>query len=335
MSSDQTLSHLQLLGVAYAHPTSEIDNVFIESLDIGTNDAWITEKIGIKRRLSSLPIEYIRETKNRDISKAATFATHSVTDLAVEATEKLLNQLYIPREKIALLVLNTCTPALPFIPEAERVSAKLGLNCISYDILTACPAFALHLHHFNQFRLEELPEYILGICSATMTQRVNYSDRTDAAIWSDGAAAYLLSARHPGKLEIVDSSFSADGTRCEAVVVDASGYFHQDGRAVRDFSVRQTVRMLKQLEERYALDWNRDVFIGHQANATMLEQITSNRKIPAANHWSNATMYGNQAAAGAPIVLSQNWHKLTPGMNVAVCVLGAGLSWGSVLLRAK
>jgi 3-oxoacyl-[acyl-carrier-protein] synthase-3 len=218
--------------------------------------------------------------------------------------------------------------------EAIRIAERLDTQAVAFDVYSACPAFALHIDFLRNYREEELPEFVLCISTATMTQHVNYNDRSDGAIWGDGAAAWVVSPRHKGKLEIVDSSFTADPTRCQAVVVDTYGHFKQDGRAVRDFSVRQTVRLVKSLEERYPIDWNRDVFIGHQANRTMLEQITNNREIPPSNHWHNVTYLGNQAGAGAPAVLSMHWDKITPGQHVIVAVLGAGLSWGSIVLRS-
>jgi 3-oxoacyl-[acyl-carrier-protein] synthase-3 len=67
----------------------------------------------------------------------------------------------------------------------------------------------------------------------------------------------------------------------------------------------------------------------------MLEQITNNREIPASNHWHNVTYLGNQAGAGAPASLAMHWDKLTPGQHIVVAVVGAGLSWGSIVMRAR
>jgi 3-oxoacyl-[acyl-carrier-protein] synthase-3 len=93
--------------------------------------------------------------------------------------------------------------------------------------------------------------------------------------------------------------------------------------------------LIKAIEEQYPIDWNRDIFIGHQANRTMLEQITNNREIPASNHWYNVTYLGNQAGAGAPASLSMNWDKILPDQHIVVAVVGAGLSWGSIVLRGR
>ena len=325
---------LHILGMGCFHPSTVITNQFIEDLNIGTNSQWILEKIGVIERVSTLPLDYIRETKNRDPREARSVASHTPTQLGVEAAKRAIKSAKISPEKIGLVVTNTCTPNATIPSEGQRIAKELGLGCPAYDALTACPAFAMHLDYLNAFKPEALPEYVLCINTAAMTQKVNYNDRTDGAIWGDGAAAWIVSPRHEGPLKIVETTYATDPSRCEAVVVDTYGYFHQDGRAVRDFSVRQTVRLIKAFEEKYPIDWTRDIFIGHQANATMLEQITNNRGIPPTNHWHNVTYLGNQAAAGAPAVLALHWDRITKGQKIVVAVVGAGLSWGSVLLEA-
>ena len=57
---------LYLHGLGHFHPETEITNRFLEDLDIGTNDAWIMERVGIRSRRTVLPLDYIRETRNRD-----------------------------------------------------------------------------------------------------------------------------------------------------------------------------------------------------------------------------------------------------------------------------
>ncbi len=327
-------ARLAILGMGYFHPPTVIDNAFIESLNVGTSTEWILEKIGIEARVSTLPLEYIRETRNQDPRKAREVASHTSVDMAVHAAHAALTSAGISADKVGLMLCNTCTPDCVYPSEAQQIAAELKLAAPACDLQTACPAFALHMDYLNNFRPELLPEYVLCISTAAMTQKVSYLDRTDPAIWGDGAGAWVVSTKHPGKLYVQETLFAADPTRCDAVVVDTFGFFHQDGRAVRDFSVRQTVRLIKALEEKHALDWSRDIFIGHQANATMLEQITNNREIPAEQHWHNVRTKGNQAGAGAPIVLASNWHNIRPGQKIIIAVVGAGLSWGSVLLEA-
>lgn len=326
---------LYILGMGTCHPTTSIDNHFLEALDIGTNAQWIEEKIGILERVTTLSADYIKTTRNSDPRMAREVASATAVDLGVAAATSAMQQVGVDASQIGLVIVNCCAPEQTVPGEAVRIAERLGIMAEAYDVYTACPAFALHIDYLRNFEEAQLPEFVLCISTATMTHHVNYNDRSDGAIWGDGAAAWIVSARHPGKLEILDSSYTADPTRCAAVVVDSYQFFHQDGRAVRDFSVRQTVRLVKAVEERYPIDWNRDVFIGHQANRTMLEQITNNRNIPAKNHWHNVTYLGNQAGAGAPASLSTYWDSLDSGQHIVVAVVGAGLSWGSIVMRAR
>lgn len=326
---------LSLLGIGCAHPATSISNRFLEELDVGTSAAWIEEKIGVLERVTTLPIEYIQDTRNSDPAMAAMVSKQSVTDLAEVAIARALEAAKIDSSDLGMVICSSCTPDTTVPLESQQIIERIKARAIAFDLGTACPSFALHVDFLNRFHLDQLPEYILGVCSAAYTTVVNYNDRTDGAIWGDGAAAYVFSLRKGGKLEVLDTRFESDPSRSQAVVIERRGHFHQDGRAVRDFSVRQTVRMLKRLEQDFQLDWTRDVFIGHQANRTMLEQVVSNRGIPPSNHWHNVTYLGNQAAAGAPAVLAEHWNDIRPGQKIVVAVLGAGLSWGSVLFQAR
>lgn len=317
------------------HPETIIDNQFLEDLNVGTTAQWILEKIGIVSRLSTLPLDYIRDTRNQDPREAMAVASMSPTDMGEKAARIAMAQAGIRPEQIGLVIANCCTPAQVAPSEAQRIAQRLDIRGMAYDVFTACPAFALHVDVLNSFRPEKLPEYVLCVSTGALTQNVNYNDRSDGAIWGDGAAAWVVSGRHEGPLRVIESFYAADPSRCQAVVVDRYGFFHQDGRAVRDFSVRQTVRLIKGVESRHEIDWSRDIFIGHQANKTMLDQITGNREIPAANHWHNVTTIGNQAGAGAPAVLAQHWDQIRPGQKIVVAVVGAGLSWGSILFEAR
>lgn len=321
--------------MGFAHPTEIITNAFIEELDIGTNSEWILEKIGIHERKTTLPLDYIRETRNEDFHKAREVCSASAGELAYEAAQMALDRAGIKASEVGLILSNCCTP-IRFAPtEGQELAGRLGIQVQVHEAFTACPAFALHCDYLNRFDENELPKYTLCVSTATLTQKVNYNERSDAAIWGDGAAAWIISPSVPGKLTILDTHFTADPLRCQSVVVDTHGHFHQDGRAVRDFSVRQTVRLIKRMEQEFDIDWEKDIFVGHQANRTMLAQITRNRKIPDSNHWHNVERIGNQAGAGAPATLAMHWDQILPDKKIAMAVVGAGLSWGSVLLQTN
>ena len=63
---------MNLLGLGHFHPENEITNSFLESLDIGTNDAWIMERVGIRSRRSVLPLLPLNDlAKPKDATQGA------------------------------------------------------------------------------------------------------------------------------------------------------------------------------------------------------------------------------------------------------------------------
>jgi 3-oxoacyl-[acyl-carrier-protein] synthase-3 len=61
---------LFLHGLGHFHPENEITNRFLEELEIGTSDAWILERVGIRSRRTVLPLDSLRQTRNLDLCAA-------------------------------------------------------------------------------------------------------------------------------------------------------------------------------------------------------------------------------------------------------------------------
>ena len=76
---------LYLHGLGHFHPENEITNQFLTDLDIGTNQQWIEERVGIDARRTVLPLDYIRETRNLDPTQAleAALSVHA-RDIATD-----------------------------------------------------------------------------------------------------------------------------------------------------------------------------------------------------------------------------------------------------------
>ncbi len=72
---------LYLHGLGHFHPENQITNLFLEELDIGTDEEWILDRVGIRSRRTVLSLDYIRDTRNRDPNQAmeASLYTHADT----------------------------------------------------------------------------------------------------------------------------------------------------------------------------------------------------------------------------------------------------------------
>jgi 3-oxoacyl-[acyl-carrier-protein] synthase-3 len=322
-----------LHGLGHFHPENEISNDFLESLDIGTTDAWIMERVGIRTRRTTLPLDYIRTTRNSDprAAQEATLYTHA--EAGRRAAEMALSRSGLTAADVGLLiagssVMDTATPA-----EACNIARALGIEAPALDVNSACTSFFAQLYVLSLMRPEAVPPFVLVVVSEAVTRAVDYTDRSSAVLWGDGAAAAVVSLRVPGRARILDATLASSPEGADRVVVPRTGHFRQDGRVVQMFAIKKTAQLLAERQAERRDPGRRFHFVGHQANVRMLEAVCRQCDIASDRHHSNVEQYGNTAGAGAPSVLSMRWNDWMAEDDVAVVGVGAGLTWSSYLLR--
>jgi 3-oxoacyl-[acyl-carrier-protein] synthase-3 len=326
---------LHLHGLGHFHPENEITNRFLEELDIGTSDEWILERVGIRSRRTTLPLDYIRTTRNRDPRAAAEATLYTHAETGRRAAELALERAGVAREQIGLLIagssaMDTATPA-----EACNIARALGLEVPALDVNSACTSFFANLFVLSLMDPAKLPEFVLVVVPEAVTRTVDYDDRSSAVLWGDGAVAAVLSTRVTGRAEVVDSTLQSSPAGADKVVISRTGHFRQHGRAVQMFAIRKTVEQLLRLRDAHATAERRFHFVGHQANLRMLEAVRRECDVPDDRHHSNVEWFGNTAGASAPSVLSMRWDDWRGDDDVGVVGVGAGLTWSSYLLRFR
>ncbi len=324
---------LQLHGFGHFNPENQITNAFLESLDIGTSEEWILERVGIRSRRTVLPLDYIRETRNRDPRGALEASLCTNAELGRRAAELAIARAGIDRRDVGMLLAGTSVPDTTCPAEACNIARALGLEVPAFDVNSACTSFFALLYTVAIAQPEKLPPYVLLVATEGFTRVVDYADRASAVLWGDGAAAAVVSARHPGRAEILGNTIESSPAGCDKVVVPRIGHFRQDGRAVQMFAIRRTTQMLERLRTTYAEAGRPFHFIGHQANLRMLESVCRQCEIPPERHHTNVEWFGNTGAASGPTVVSMEWDRWKANDDVAVLGVGSGLTWASFLLR--
>ena len=76
------------------------------------------------------------------------------------------------------------------------------------------------------------------------------------------------------------------------------------------------------------------VFIGHQANLSVLNTVCERSAISDDCHWRNVALFGNTGSSGAPAVMSQRQKDLRPGDVLIMALVGAGLTWATLVWQA-
>jgi 3-oxoacyl-[acyl-carrier-protein] synthase-3 len=327
---------LYIHGAATFYPENIIDNNFLESLDIGTSAEWILERVGIETRRTVLPLDYIKATKNSNPQAAREAALYTNAQTGALAAKQALQRAGISKEDIGMVISGTCTPESHCPAEACMIASELEIEVPSFDLNSSCSSVAAQLKMLSDMKAEELPDYILVVNPSNSTPYVNYADRTSAVLWGDATTALVVSAKVPAQLVVQKSLLESSPKGWDKVKFPISGHFIQNGRSVQTFAIKKSVKVIKDLKEFISSEYlNQVKFIGHQANLLMLNSVCRAAEIADVNHLYNVHRFGNCGAAGAPSNISENWNTFKDGDHIILAVVGAGLTWGGLLIEAQ
>ena len=324
---------LALHGLGHFHPGNEITNRFLEELDIGTSDAWIMERVGIHSRRTMLPLDYLRETRNRDPRAALEAAEYSNAEIGRRAALQAVSRAGLSLSDIGMVISGCSATDTSSPAEACNIAKLLGLEVPAFDVGSACTSFFVGLYVLSLMQPEKLPSYVLIVTPEGLTRTVDYSDRAAAVLWGDAATAAVVSTTQPGRARILGAQLCSSPAGADKVVVPRLGHFRQEGRTVQKFAIGKTCSLLRGLQSEFEEPNRKFHFVGHQANLRVLETVCRRSQIPDERHHFNVDWYGNTGAASAASVVSMNWEKWSAHDDIAVVGVGSGLSWSGFLIR--
>lgn len=319
---------LYIHGAGHYHPSNVIDNAFLESLDIGTNNQWIMERVGIEKRHTVLDLKDIKSTHNKTVG--ASKAQISSAEMGTKAIEMALSRAGINKDQVGMVVAASCSPTYSLPANACVIAKACQINAFAVDISSACSSFAAHIHFLNNMHEEALPEYVVCVIPESWTTTTDFSDRRTAVLIGDGAAAVVVSKQHVAAMKVENTTMTSNPDAWEKVQTKTGHHFFQEGLSVQKFAIKKTIETFRNLENESGVALNQHYFISHQANLTMLKSVCKKLKIDDKKHLFNVDQFGNCGAAGAPSVLSQNWDQFITGDNITLVVVGAGLTWGGM-----
>lgn len=324
---------LYVHGLGHFHPETVIDNAFLESLDIGTNDEWITSRVGIKQRRTVLPLDYIRTTKNQDVRASFEARLYTNAETGRRAAAMAIERAGIAPSEIGMVIGGGSSPDRCIPAESATVARELGIEVPCVDVQSACSTFGAQVHFAGSMGAA-LPDYVLLVVIENTTRVTNFADRSSAILFGDATAAAVVSTKHVSKVRTTFTRIGGAPSGAEEVVIPRMGHFHQNGAAVQKFAIKRMSELTKEIQSRLPEDrQERFIYVGHQANLTMLDAIVRRCEVPPERHFHNIVEYGNQAAAGAPSVMSQRWDSFRAGDVVGCVVVGSGLSWASAQIE--
>ncbi len=176
------------------------------------------------------------------------------------------------------------------------------------------------------------------------------AERGWAIIFGDGAGALVVERDETGASGVLGVDLHTDGRYANQLLLPvgfksrpwvtpetAGRHFpSMQGREVFKHAVTKLPRSVRRACEVAEtpieqIDW----FIAHQANLRINDAICDRLNVPKEKCPSNIDRYGNTSGATIPILVDEMRRdgRIQPGQRICFLALGAGLHWGSLVLR--
>ena len=326
----RSLTGVRVLGTGSYVPDAVVTNDHLHAR-LGFDSDWIVKRTGILERRHALPHQ-------------------ATSDLCHEAARRCIDQAGVDPSDIDLLVLATFTPDMSFPSTACLVQDRLGLNCPAIDLEAACAGFMYALITGAAYVVSGASDLALIIGGDCNSRIVNPNDIKTYPLFGDGAGAVLLTRGRPDQ-GILSYSLGADGSGGDLLSRPACGsrlpptpellakglhYMHMDGRAVFRWAVAILCDTIQDVLNASGLrPQDIDLYIPHQANIRIINAAIDVLHIPRSHVFNNLERYGNTSAGSVPLAVDEAIQegRIKPNDLVVLSGFGAGLAWGTALMR--
>ena len=268
----------------------------------------------------------------------------ALSDVALPACRDALAQAGIEGKDVDLLIVATVTPDMMFPSTGAILADKLGaVAAAAYDLSAGCTGFMYALAQAYGMIAGGLAKRALVVGGDLLSRILDWEDRSTLILFGDGAGAVVLEATP--QEGFLGFELGADGAGGANLWLPGSGsrlfddpdqYVKMNGREVYKFATRILVQSAQDLLERCGVAIEEvDVYIPHQANIRIIDHATKKLGVPSERVVINVDRYGNTSSGSIPLALADAAAdgRLEPGKLVLMTGMGAGLTWGSALLR--
>ena len=311
-------------------PEFRLSNHVLETM-VETNDAWITERTGIKERR-------ILVGKDQGLSV-----------MAIEAVNGLLKKRGIGPEEIDLMIVATVTPDRVFPATANIICDAIGAkNAWGFDLGAACSGFLYALTTGSQFIESGRHKKVVVVGGDKMSSIIDYEDRATCIIFGDGCGAVLLEPTGEG-VGVMDAILRSDGSGCQYLHQKAGGsmrpatertverkdhFVYQEGKAVFKFAVTNMADVSAEIMEKNGLTAD-DVswLVPHQANKRIIDATANRMGLDESKVMVNIEKYGNTTSGTIPLCLWEWESRLKKGDNLILSAFGGGFTWGAIWIK--
>lgn len=315
----------KIIGTGHYLPKRILTNFDLEKM-VETSDEWITERTGIKERHIVADGEL-------------------TSDLAYNAAVNAINDAKITPNDINGIIIATITPDRFCPATAAIIQKKLGITngCFAMDISAACSGFVYALTLVDALIKNKQAKNILIIGVESLSKMVDWTDRNTCVLFGDGAGAVVVSATEEENKGVLISNIYSDGSYSD--ILKSKGgisaglddiYLYMEGREVFKLAVDKMYNsVIETLTKINLTPKDVDLLIPHQANKRIIDSVVKKLELDESKCYYSVQKHGNTSAASIPLALScaRQEGRIKEGDLICFEAMGAGLTWGSVILR--
>lgn len=327
---NRTLRGVAIAGTGSYLPARVLSNADLERMGLDTNDEWIYQRTGIRERRVAAP-------------------TEAASDLAIQAARRAIEAAELDPATLDLVVCATMTPDMAIPATAALVARGVGATRAgAFDLEAACSGFVYGLSAVGSMIAAGRIDRALLIGTEVMTRVMDYTDRGTSIIFGDGAGAAILQPSD-GTSDILYTCLRARGEETISVpgcgsrmppsreVIERKDHLvKMNGRETYKFAVTVFRELIEDALAKNGLT-ARDIalVIPHQVNLRIIESAVQKCGFPMDRVIVNIERYGNTSAASVGIALDEAVRagRLRRGDLILMVAFGAGLTWGSALVR--
>jgi len=316
----------RIVGTGAHLPEKVLTNFDLEKM-VDTTDEWIRDRTGIEQRHIAAEGE-------------------TTVDLAERAARRALEAANVDPSEVDFIAFGTTTPDLVFPNCGVLLQQRLGARGgPAFSVETACSGFLYALSIADKFIKLGEAKCALVVGAETLSRITDWTDRSTAVIFADGAGAVVLKpAAEPG---ILSTHIHADGSYkdllcCKSGV--SKGFPKDEPRMAITMVGHEVFKVAvntlgKAVEEalnanglgRADIDW----LVPHQANLRIIQATARKLDLPMERVICTIAQHGNTSAASVPIALDVGVRdgRIKRGQLLVLEAFGGGFTWGSALVR--
>ena len=210
----------------------------------------------------------------------------------------------------------------------------LGITGGAVDLNAACSGFVYGLVMANGL-LATGARRILLIGAETLSTITDWTDRSNAILFGDGAGALVIEATDDDG-DLLGWDLGSDGSVTHILKCEHDGKIEMDGKEVFRRAVRVMVDSSRASLDKASLSIEDiDLIVPHQANLRIIHSACQKLGIEQERASIVIDRYGNTSSASIPLALVDaiDSGRVSKGDTLLLTGFGAGMTWASAVLR--